>query len=163
MCDILRKKTIEDYVELLHDLEKIKSPVHTKDVADNLNINPASVTEIFQKLSDEGYINYEKYSGVSLTLKGKNIAIITKKKHNALKEFLILLGIDKNIAEKDACEMEHFLHPKTMDTIIKFVEVVEKCETTPFWLDRLKIYVKTGKLSKCPPELADICDKYSKN
>jgi len=159
----LRKKTIEDYVELVYNLEKIKSPVHTSDVANALNINPASVTEIFHKLCDEGYINYEKYSGVSLTNKGKKIAIKTKEKHNALKEFLELLGVDKKTAEEDACEMEHFLHPKTMDTIIKFVEVVNNCGVTPFWLDRLKTYVKTGNLSKCPSELSDLCSKYSKN
>ncbi len=159
----MRKKTIEDYVELLYDLEKVKSPVHTNDVASKLKINPASVTEVFRKLSEEGYINYEKYSGVSLTKKGKKIAINTKAKHNALKEFLELLGVDKKTAEKDACEMEHFLHPDTMDTIIKFVEVVKNCNVTPFWLDRLKDYVKTGNLSKCPPELSEICLKYSKN
>ena len=50
----MRKKTIEDYVELVYDLQHGKKRVHTNDVASALNINPASVTEIFQKLSDEG-------------------------------------------------------------------------------------------------------------
>ena len=158
----MRKKTIEDYVELLYDLQQKKKPVHTNDVANILNINPASVTEIFQKLSDEGYVNYEKYSGVTLTEKGKRLAILTKKRHEKLKEFLILLGIDKKIAEQDACEMEHILHKKTMDTVVKFVEIVNQCDVTPFWLDRLKIYVKTDKLKKCPPELVEICSKYNK-
>ena len=42
--------------------------------------------------------------------------------------------------------MEHFLHPSTMDIIIKFVEIVKNCNYNPFWLDRLKEYVKTGKI-----------------
>lgn len=158
----MRKKTIEDYVELVYDLQKEEKRVHTNDIANALNVNPASVTEIFQKLSEEGYINYEKYSGVNLTEKGKKIALKTKKKHKVLTEFLIILGIDKEIAEKDACEMEHILHPMTMDTVIKFVEVVRHCEATPFWLNRLKKYVKTGKLSECPPEIVKICQKNSK-
>ena len=162
MCDYLRKKTIEDYVEILYDFQKKKKIVRTNDIANALKIKPSSVTEIFHKLSDEGYINYEKYSGVTLTEKGKKIALETKKKHNALMEFLILLGVDKKTAESDACEMEHFLHPSTMKTVIKFVEVVQQCNITPFWLKRLKDYIKTGKLSKCPSELADICVKYSK-
>jgi len=156
----MRKRTIEDYVELVYDIQKGKNRVHTNDIAYALNINPASVTEIFQKLSAEGYVSYKKYSGIKLTNKGKNIALKIKKKHKKLKEFLILLGIDKNIAEKDACEMEHILHPITMDTVIKFVEVVKKCEVTPFWLERLKEYVSTGKLSKCPPELYELCQTY---
>ena len=162
MCDILRKKTIEDYVELVYDLQKEKKRVHTNDIASALDINPASVTEIFQKLSEEGYVNYEKYTGATLTEKGKKVAIATKKKHNVLTEFLMLLGADQKTAEDDACEMEHILHPSTIDIVIKFVEVVKQCDVTPFWLERLKEYVRTGKLPKCPSELSEICFKYAK-
>jgi DtxR family Mn-dependent transcriptional regulator len=158
----MRKRTIEDYVELVYDIQEGKKRVHTNDIASALNINPASVTEIFQKLSAEGYVSYKKYSGIKLTEKGLKIALKTRKKHATLKEFLMLLGVDKDIAEKDACEMEHILHPNTMKTIIKFVEVVNKCKATPFWLERLKDYVKTGKLSKCPHDLFDLCQNYKK-
>jgi DtxR family Mn-dependent transcriptional regulator len=158
----LRKKTIEDYIELIYDLQKGKKRVHTNDIASVLDINPASVTEIFQKLSDEKYIDYEKYSGVTLTDKGKKVAKDTKIRHDALKEFLRLLGVTEEIAEKDACEMEHILHKDTMDAVIKFVEVIKMCQVTPFWLERLNTYIKTGKLSECPPELVKICLKYSK-
>lgn len=158
----MRKRTIEDYVELVYDVQKGKKRVHTNDIASALDINPASVTEIFQKLSAEGYVSYKKYIGIKLTDKGRNVALKIKKKHNTLKEFLMLLGIDKNIAEKDACEMEHILHPSTMDTVIKFVEVVKQCEVTPFWLKRLKEYVRTGKLSECPPEIFELCQKFKK-
>ena len=158
----MRKKTIEDYVELVNDLQKNKEKVHTNDIANYFDIKPSSVTEIFQKLAKEGYINYEKYGGVTLTKKGKKIAIKTKERHNKLKEFLILFGLDKKTAEEDACEMEHILHEKTMDAVIKFVEVVNKCGETPFWLKRLKEYIKTDELKGCPPELVDICNKYSK-
>lgn len=159
----MRKKTIEDYIELIYNLQKNKKLVHTNDIASSLNIKPSSVTEILQKLKKEGYLNYEKYSGASLTSKGLKIALNTKKKHEKITEFLRLLGIDKKTAEEDACEMEHILHPITMDTIIKFVEVVKKCELTPFWLYRLQKYVETGKLSKCPDEIFKICQKYTQN
>jgi DtxR family Mn-dependent transcriptional regulator len=162
VCDILRKKTIEDYVELVYDLQKEKKRVHTNDIAFALNINPASVTEIFQKLSEEGYVNYEKYSGATLTKKGRELAINTKKKHDTITEFLMLLGVDQKTAEDDACEMEHILHPSTMDIVIKFVEVVKQCDVSPFWLERLKKYIRTGKLPKCPSELSKICFKYAK-
>lgn len=158
----MRKKTIEDYVELVYDLQKHKKKVHTNDIARHFKVKPSSVTEIFQKLSKEGFINYEKYGGVNLTRKGKRIAVKTKERHNKLKEFLILLGVDEKTAESDACEMEHILHEKTMNSVIKFVEVVNKCKITPFWLKRLEKYTKTGKLEGCPSELEDICVKYSK-
>jgi len=158
----LRKKTIEDYAELVYGLQKGKEKVHTNDVATALNINPASVTEIFQKLSKEGYIHYEKYNGATLTEKGKRIAKKTRKRHDSLTEFLLLLGVDEKIADEDACEMEHILHKNTMDAVIKFVELVNQCKDTPFWLERLKRYVQTGELDKCPDELVKICLDHSK-
>lgn len=90
-------------------------------LASTFDINPVSVTEIFQKLSQEGYIDYEKYNDAILTKKGENLAIKTLDKHNRLKEFLILLGVDDKTAEIDACEMEHILHKSTMVAIIKFI------------------------------------------
>ena len=52
----MRKKTIEDYVELIDIFHRKNRKVHTSEIAVALNINPASVTEIFQKLSKEGFI-----------------------------------------------------------------------------------------------------------
>ena len=159
----MRKKTIEDYLEILYRLQKGKKRVHTNDIASAFNINPASVTEILQKLSDEGYIDYEKYSGAILTKKGLILAKKTNERHETITEFFIILGIDKKTAEEDACEMEHILHKKTMDSIIKFVEIVKSCEFTPFWLDRLNKYVETGKIPVCPPEIKSFCKKISKS
>jgi Mn-dependent DtxR family transcriptional regulator len=117
----LKIKTIEDYIEMIYSLQKEKKRVHTNDIASAFDINPASVTEIFQKLSEEGYIDYEKYNGAILTKKGEKLAIRTLDRHNQLKEFLIILGVDDKTAEMDACEMEHILHKSTMDAIIKFI------------------------------------------
>ena len=72
------------------------------------------------------------------------------------------MNVNEETAEHDACEMEHILHKSTMETVIKFVEVIKHCEVMPFWLERLREYVKTGKLADCPPDLAKICLKYSK-
>ncbi|MEF8879867.1 MAG: metal-dependent transcriptional regulator, partial [Candidatus Thermoplasmatota archaeon] len=114
----MKRKTIEDYVELIYNIQKKQGKVHTNDIAKELDIKPSSVTEVLQKLGEEGYINYKKYSGVTLTTEGKRLAIKTKDKHEILKDFLNSLGVKENIAEEDACEMEHILHPQTMNVII---------------------------------------------
>jgi Mn-dependent DtxR family transcriptional regulator len=143
----MRKGTIEDYVEIVYLIQNKKKKVHTKDIALSLNINPASVTEIFQKLSSEGYINYKKYGGVTLTEKGRRIAIKIKNRHEVLKNFLIILGIDERIAEEDACRIEHFINPETLKKLRKFVEYADLgCSK---WLDYFKHYEETGKYVKC--------------
>lgn len=158
----MRKKTIEDYLEIVYKLQKDNETVHTNDIASEMNINPSSVTEILGKLKDEGYINYKKYGGASLTKKGLKLAIKTTDRHNTLKDFLILIGVNENIAEMDACEMEHILHKNSMDAIIKFVEIIKKCGFTPFWLHRLKKYIETDKIIDCPKDLEKYCKKYIK-
>jgi len=145
----MRKKTIEDYAELIYILEKKKSKVHTNDVANALHISPASVTEIFQKLNEEGYINYEKYSGVRLTPKGKKIAVDTKRKHDTLKSFLMILGVSEDIADEDACKIEHITHPQTMKRFTKFVEFVQKFNHEPKWLTHFQHYYLTGEYLPC--------------
>lgn len=148
----MRKRTIEDYVELVYIIQSDKEKVHTNDIASAFNINPASVTEIFQKLSDEGYINYEKYTGVTLTSKGKKIALNIKRKHETLRNFLILLGVDEKIADEDACKIEHNVNKQTMEKLRKFVQFAKLEEGCSRWLEHFRYFDNTGKYIKCTPK-----------
>jgi len=147
----MRKKTIEDYVEMIYILQNKDEKVHTNNIASALNINPASVTEIFQKLSSGGYINYEKYSGVTLTAKGKKTAVATKKKHDTLKKFLTILGVGEKIADIDACKIEHIINSETMERLTKFVEFVHQKKEGPRWIDHFKYFYETGEYVECNP------------
>ncbi len=158
----MRKRTIEDYVELVYIIQNKKEKVHTNDIASSFNISPASVTEIFQKLNDEGYINYEKYSGVTLTEKGRKIALDTKKKHDTLKNFLILLGVDEKIADEDACKIEHQVNSETMRKLRKFVKFAKLEDGCTKWLDHFKYYDETGKYILCTPKDQESCPIHSK-
>lgn len=158
----MRTRTIEDYVELVYNIQKKKERVQTNDIASALNINPASVTEIFQKLSNEGYIEYEKYSGVELTEKGRKIAIKTKKKHDTLKKFLIILGVSEEIADEDACKIEHNVNQETMEILRKFVKFVRLEDGCSRWLDHFKYFDETGKYIKCSPKNEKDCPIHSK-
>jgi DtxR family Mn-dependent transcriptional regulator len=153
----MRKKTIEDYVELIFILQEEKQKVHTSDIARVFNINPASVTEMFQKLSEEDFITYEKYSGVTLTAKGKQIAIKTKQKHDILKHFLTILGVDKDTADADACRIEHTLTKISFDKLTKFVEFVQHTDGKSRWLDHFKYYDQTGIYIECNPSNQSQC------
>ena len=43
----MRKKTIEEYLEIIFTIQKTKKIVQTNDVASSLDVNPASFTEMF--------------------------------------------------------------------------------------------------------------------
>jgi DtxR family Mn-dependent transcriptional regulator len=158
----MRNKTIEDYVEIIHILERKKEKVHTNDIASSLGISPASVTEVFQKLHEEGYIHYEKYSGVTLTEKGKKIAINTKRRHDTLKNFLMIIGVEENIANEDACKIEHNVNQVTMDKLRAFVKFAQLEDGCSRWLDHFKHFDKTGEYIICKPKESTTCPVHSK-
>ena len=159
----MRKKTIEDYVELLYMLEQEQSPVHTNTVAQAFAITPASVTEMFQKLDGEDYIHYERYTGVTLTLKGKRLARATQQKHDILKQFLMLIGVDEKTADTDACRIEHIVTPRTLKKLTKFVEFAEQEHGHARWLDHFLYYDKTGKYITCTPQTQQQCPVHGKH
>ena len=64
----------EDYLKIIASIIEEKGYAKVKDVAKELKLGPSTVTGMFKKLDKEGYINYEKYGGVTLTEKGKEIA-----------------------------------------------------------------------------------------
>jgi DtxR family Mn-dependent transcriptional regulator len=139
----------EDYLEALATIIEKRVFAKVKDVAEDLSVSPSSVTEMFQKLKEKGYINYEKYRGVTLTEKGQKIADQTRKRHETLREFLCILGIPEDIANEDACRIEHVVNAETMKRLTKFVSFVQDFDESPRWLDHFKHYYATGKHFTC--------------
>jgi len=137
-----RSKREEEYLEALYVLAKEKKPIRIKNLAKILKIKPSSVIEYLDKLSKKGLVHYEKHEVVMLTEKGAKIAEQIYKRHIALKQFLILLlKIPEDIAEKDACYIEHEIHEITLARIIKFVEFVTNYPGgTPEFLKQLEYY-----------------------
>ena len=144
MSDI--KRTKEDYLEAIYSISSKNGFARTTDISDYLKIKPPSVTEMLQKLSQEGFLIYKRYRGVTLTENGKKIGKSVKGRHDALRELLQILQIPDDIADKDACKMEHDLDPTTIIQIKKFLTFVKNCpKSMPRWLEHFKEYSKTGK------------------
>ena len=139
----------EDYLEALYFIIKEKGYAKVKDIANYFNISPSSVTEMFQKLEKQEYINYEKYGGATLTKKGEQIAVNTSKKHTTIYNFLKIFDVPDTIANEDACRIEHVVHKKTMLRLTQFVSFIEHYEQQPRWLDHFKQYYMNGTLPKC--------------
>ncbi|MCD6236922.1 MAG: metal-dependent transcriptional regulator [Thermoplasmata archaeon] len=156
----MKQRTVEEYMECIYQLGGADGQVRTKDIAGCMKIAPASVTEMLQKLEKKNYVNYERYRGASLTKKGLKIAKELERRHGALRDFLVALGLDKSTADKDACNIEHVVTSDTVQLLVKFVTFLKHCDEKPFWLDLFHKYLKTGKIERCPEELQKICKKY---
>ncbi|MBD3389636.1 MarR family transcriptional regulator [Candidatus Micrarchaeota archaeon] len=138
----------EDYLEAILLIAEEKGYARPRDIAKKLGVRPPSVTEMLLKLSESGYIEYEKYGEAVLTPQGMSEAGKVKKRHEIFEKLLRMLLVPQDIAGKDACILEHNLHHKTNKQISRFVEFVELFEGGPAFLEHFKAYSEKGKLPK---------------
>lgn len=100
----------EDYLISILRLTEGEKATKTTELASWMGIAPASVTEMLKILSNEGYVEYEKYKGVKLTEKGIMYARQIRKKHHIYERFLTdVLEVDHEKAHAEAHQMEHIL------------------------------------------------------
>ncbi len=142
-------ESVEDYLEAIYTMVKKKGYARTTDIKNILSHSAASVTEMFQKLDRDGYVNYEKYGGVTLTDDGMKIAREVSKRHKVLTRFLEILGIPEDIAEEDACRIEHSVHDETVKLLTNFVEFVQTFSESPKWLEHFREFTRTGDVEEC--------------
>ena len=132
---------MEQYLETIHEIEKEGRPASVSEIAEAHGVKLPSVTYVLRKLSQSelDLVNYERYTReVSLTKKGKKIAERVEKTHEALRWFFEMIGINPKIANEDACELEHLVHPQTVDRLTGFVEWLKSDETATEWLTKLR-------------------------
>ncbi len=116
---------VEDYLEAIYNAHMKKGYVRVKDLAGTLSVTCPSVTEMLKKLVSFRLITYEKYGGIVLTEKGREIARTVKDRHDTLVKLLTLAGVPDDIANKDACEIEHHLNPRSLEQLKKLVKTLE--------------------------------------
>ena len=119
---------IEDYLEVVYELVQYKGYATTIDISEYLNVSSPSVTYMMQRLNDSGHLNYEKYRGIRLTDKGILVAKSIRERHGLLAEFLKIIGVDEDTANKDAEGIEHYLQPKTLAKLEQFLKDIKKKE-----------------------------------
>lgn len=145
----MKNKTTEEYIETIYTLEKKDGKARTGMIATVLNVKPPSVTEMLQKLQEQGLVKYQIYIGVKLTPKGKEIAQKLIRKHELIGNFLKIIGVEKEMAEIDACQIEHYVSPNTMECLEKFVEFVQEAPVCPKWLEHFQDFCDTGNRNEC--------------
>jgi DtxR family Mn-dependent transcriptional regulator len=104
--------SIQDYLKRIYELTESGSPASTSDLARELNIKPASVTGMIQKLADEkpALVEYHKHQGVTLTRAGKRAALEVIRHHRLLETWLVqTLGYSWDEVHEEAELLEHVI------------------------------------------------------
>lgn len=117
---------MEDYLEVIYELIQQKGYATSIDIAECLNVSRPSVTKMMRRLDGSDLINYEKYRGIKLTGYGNAIGRAVHKRHSVVSEFLKMIGVNEDIANRDAEEIEHHIHPHTLKKLQGLVESIKK-------------------------------------
>ena len=98
----------DEYLETMYEFYEhdASSRVRTGDLAERLGVSPASATEMIQRLSGKGYIDYQRYKGAKLTQKGLKHGRMMKRRHRLAEVLLDRIPFDGNMHET-ACRLEH--------------------------------------------------------
>ncbi len=118
---------VEKYLEVIYEIARSGGSTRVKDVAKSLNVSLASVSEMLDRLVQQGYVAHDKYRRITLTPKGKKLAMRLDRKHAVIMRFFTnILEVDEEVANKDACEIEHVISDETLEKLVRFLESVEK-------------------------------------
>ncbi|MEF2911306.1 MAG: metal-dependent transcriptional regulator [Phascolarctobacterium sp.] len=104
----------ENYLETILVLTKRNGSVRSIDIAEEMNFTKASVSRAMSILKRDNYIIMEPDGRILLTKDGQKKATTVYDRHVTLTRFINeVLGVDEEIAEKDACRIEHIISPET--------------------------------------------------
>ena len=118
-------ESYQRYLDVIYDISKSKRGgwVSNKEIADNLNVEPASVSGMLEKLRKSDLIKWEPRRAIRLTDKGKIYAMQLNEIHELLRFFFnkVLKIGDRSVVEQVTCQIEHHITPEVKKSLEKFL------------------------------------------
>ena len=115
-------ESTENYLETILMLSHNGNPIRSIDIANELNYSKPSVSVAMKNLRANGYIVMDSGGYITLTEGGQEIAQKIYERHTLISDWLIFLGVDREIAVNDACKMEHDMSEQSFAAIQKHIE-----------------------------------------
>ena len=119
------KESGEMYLESIYVLGKKMENIRSIDVGEYMGFSKPSVSRAVGLLKNGGFITVDKDGYLSLTDEGLSIAKKIYERHTIITDFLVSLGVKKEIAVNDACKIEHDISDETLCAIKKFIKKSE--------------------------------------
>ena len=104
-------QAVEDYLKAIWRLSHEGGErVSVGDIATELKVSAPSVTSMVRKLKTMRLLNYERYGGVTLTPRGRKIALEIVRHHRLWELYLYMrLGVPLELVDGEAERLEHVL------------------------------------------------------
>ncbi len=107
----------EDYLEAVLVLQQKQGMVRSVDVARHLEVSKPSVCHAVAILRDGGFLMMDEDNFLHLTEPGREIAEKIFERHQFFRDQLIAAGVSPEIAERDACKIEHVISDESFQKL----------------------------------------------
>jgi len=150
----MENRSTEDYIKSIFQLGPDGGVVSTSALARQLGVRNASITGMLKSLALRNLVRYERYRGVSLTSRGRRIALQTIRRHRLWEVFLIeSLGYSWDQVHDEAERLEHVTShqlEKRLDRALGYPGFDPHGDPIPTVRGRIHVGSKT-KLTDCHP------------
>lgn len=109
----------EDYLKAIFVLKKQTGEVRSVDLARYMGYTKPSISHAVSTLKKGGFLAMDQEGYLHLTDIGQEVAEKIYERHFFLKNQLVMVGIDTEIAEREACQIEHIISEETFQKIKK--------------------------------------------
>ncbi len=116
-----RSESTEDHLERIQELVDRKGYARVVDIAASLGLSRSAVSNMVRRLAARGFVNYEKYRGLTLTAEGQAVAKHIKVRDHTLTELFQLLGLSPETVEQEVEVIEHHVTPETLRVFSRLV------------------------------------------
>ena len=123
-------ESYQRYIDVIYNISKKKRGgwVTNKGIAESLQVEPASVSGMLDKLKKRGLIKWEPRKSIRLTDKGKMYAKQLEEIESLLNTFFkeVLKIEDEELVEKISCEIEHHITREVKESFKDFLSNYHK-------------------------------------
>lgn len=107
----------EMYLETIYILAGMQEKVRSIDISRYMGYSKPSVSRAVNNLRDEKYLKVNTDSTIELTASGHEIAERIYERHQVLAQCLEYIGVDRNLANEDACRIEHVISTESFNAL----------------------------------------------
>jgi DtxR family Mn-dependent transcriptional regulator len=113
-------ETVENYLKAVYTLcrESPAGEAAMSRIAALVGVTTGTATTMVKKLAAAKFARYERFGGVTLTLKGTKAAVDILRRHRLIETFLVeTLKLDWSLVHDEAERLEHAVSPAVLEAL----------------------------------------------
>ncbi|MBC7294066.1 MAG: metal-dependent transcriptional regulator, partial [Thermoleophilia bacterium] len=112
----------QDYLKTIASLCLAQGAATVSEIAAARRVRVPTASEAVAQLTRRGLVEHENYGAVRLTPEGWRVANEILDRHQVLVHlFAEILGLPPELADKEACSLEHAVADQTLERVAEFV------------------------------------------